>query len=165
MNTRPAPLTADKALQKLASLCAKRELCCYDARQRLFRWGVPQAEHDSIIDQLVMRGFIDDMRFAQMFVEEKTTINQWGRRKVEQELRRRGIDSADIAQLFDGIQPQQTLETLRALLLRKHRTINAKNDYERTQKLIRYAMTRGYSWDDIRQALPQDTQMPEEFNV
>ena len=37
----------------------------------------------------------------------------------------------------------------------KYKTIRAKNDYERSMKLIRFAMGRGFSLDLIRKCIDQ----------
>ena len=149
------PLTPDKAYERLASLCSKREICRYDAYQRLWRWGVEQECHDAIVGQLVLDGFINDMRFARTFIEEKTHINGWGRRKVEQELKRRNIDTMETNSFFDEIDESETLEQLKRLLENKRPTIRASSDYERNQKLIRYALSRGYLWKDIQRCMPK----------
>ena len=51
------------------------------------------------------------------------------------------------------------LAVLRPLLKQKVRSIRAENDYERTQKLVRFALGRGFTFDIIRQCLNVDDDM------
>lgn len=41
------------------------------------------------------------------------------------------------------------LSSLRALLASKRKTLRARNDYEARAKLVRFALGRGFSMDDI----------------
>ena len=136
-------------------------MCRHDAYERLYRWQVEQDKHDAIVRQLVLDGFIDDMRFARAFIEEKMRINGWGQRKVEQELKRRRIDVASVSSFFDEMDENETLNQLQKLLESKLCTIRAASDYERNQKLIRYALTRGYLWKDIQRCMPEGAEYDE----
>ena len=44
-------------------------------------------------------------------------------------------------------------ETLLPLMKSKYKSIKAKNDYERSMKLIRFALGRGYSMDVIHKCI------------
>ena len=45
------------------------------------------------------------------------------------------------------------METLLPLMKNKYKTIKAKNDYERSMKLIRFALGRGYSMEVIHKCI------------
>ena len=51
------------------------------------------------------------------------------------------------------MEDEQYLEILRPMAQRKWKTIKAVSDYERSVKLIRWAMARGYSLDIIRKCV------------
>lgn len=157
------PLTPSQALQRLSAQCSRREICSHDAREKLYRWGLPVEEHEEIVTWLVDNGFIDDLRYARSFVEEKTNINRWGRRKVESALRQKNIDVRTVADIFDNMDHGHTLSALSALLKEKRRTVKAKNDFELNGKLIRYALSRGFEWDDIRRCLSDAGDMDADY--
>ena len=48
------------------------------------------------------------------------------------------------------------LDVLRPLLKQKRKSIKAGNDYELNQKLVRFALSRGFTFDIIRQCLNVD---------
>ena len=48
------------------------------------------------------------------------------------------------------------LDVLRPLLKQKRKSIKAENDYELNQKLVRFALSRGFTFDIIRQCLNVD---------
>ena len=51
--------------------------------------------------------------------------------------------------------PALGLAVLRPLLAGKYRTIKADNDYERSMKLIRFAMGRGFTMELIRKCIDE----------
>ena len=48
------------------------------------------------------------------------------------------------------------LEKIAAMLREKSRTVSAASDYERYQKLIRFALGRGFEIDVIKDCLNED---------
>ena len=55
--------------------------------------------------------------------------------------------------MLDEIDDEEYLHVLRPLLKQKSRSIKAENDYERNQKLVRFALGRGFTFDIIKQCL------------
>ena len=76
-----------------------------------------------------------------------------GRRKVEQALWLKHISREISDPIFAEIEEELYMETLLPLMRNKYKTIKAKNDYERSMKLIRFALGRGFSMDIIRKCI------------
>jgi regulatory protein len=75
---------------------------------------------------------------------------------VQQALWQKHID-ADIQQrVLDEIDEKEYLDILRPLLKQKRKSIKAESDYELNQKLVRFALGRGFGFDIIRQCLNVD---------
>lgn len=149
-------ITEQEAFLQLATLCAQAEHCEQEMRDKLKRWGVDESAQNSIIGRLVNERYIDDERYARAFVKDKIRYNKWGRRKVQQALWLKHID-AEIQQcVLDEIDDNEYLDVLRPLLRQKRKTTKAQNDYELNQKLVRFALGRGFTFDIIRQCLDVD---------
>lgn len=142
-----------RATQKLAALCAKAEHSTGEMEQKLRQWGIPAEDRQTVIDYLVTNHYVDDTRYTEAFVEDKIRFNQWGRRKIEQALYAKGVPAAIYAPVLDRVSDSAYLDQLRPLLKAKWPTIHANSDYERSMKLIKFAMGRGYSLDLIRQCI------------
>ena len=67
----------------------------------------------------------------------KSAITSGGRRKIEQALWMKKVDSAISSPILDAVEDEEYLEVLRPLLASKYRTIKAESDYERSMKLIK----------------------------
>ena len=149
-------MTEQEAYLQLAALCAQAEHCQQEMRDKMRRWELDETVQNRIIDRLIKERYIDDERYARAFVKDKIRYNKWGRRKVQQGLWQKRID-ADIQQrVLDEIDEKEYLDVLRPLLKQKRKSIRAASDYELNQKLARFALSRGFTFDLIRQCLDVD---------
>ncbi len=82
--------------------------------------------------------------------------NKWGRRKVEQALWQKRITDDIRHQVLDEIDDAEYLSVLQPLLKQKRKSVKANSDYELNQKLVRFALSRGFTYDIIRQCLDVD---------
>ena len=149
-------ITEQEAYLQLAALCAQAEHCQQEMRDKMRRWELDETVQNRIIDRLIKERYVDDERYARAFVKDKIRYNKWGRRKVQQGLWQKHID-ADIQQrVLDEIDEKEYLDILRPLLKQKRKSIKAESDYELNQKLARFALSRGFTFDIIRQCLDVD---------
>ena len=149
-------MTEQEAYLQLAALCAQAEHCQQEMRDKMRRWELDETVQNRIIDRLIKERYVDDERYARAFVKDKIRYNKWGRRKVQQALWMKRID-ADIQQrVLDEIDEKEYLDVLRPLLKQKRKSIKAESDYELNQKLLRFALGRGFGFDIIRQCLNVD---------
>ena len=146
-------MTEQEAYLQLAALCAQAEHCQQEMRDKMRRWELDDTVQDRIIARLVKERYIDDERYARAFVKDKIRYNKWGRRKVQQALWLKHIDTDVQLRVLDEIDEKEYLDVLRPLLKQKRKSIKAASDYELNQKLVRFALGRGFSFDIIRQCL------------
>jgi len=149
-------ITEQEAFLQLATLCAQAEHCEKEMRDKLKRWDVDDAAQDRIVQRLISERYIDDERYAQAFVKDKIRYNKWGRRKVQQALWLKHISPEIQQRVLDEIDENEYLDVLRPLLRQKRNTVKAQSDYELNQKLVRFAIGRGFTFDIIRQCLDVD---------
>ena len=154
-------MTEQEAFLQLAALCAQAEHCEQEMRDKLKRWGFDESVQNRIIERLVRERYIDNERYARAFVKDKIRYNKWGRRKVQQALWLKRIDKDIQQRVLDEIDNQEYLNVLRPLLKQKRKTVRAESDYELNQKLVRFALGRGFTFDIIRQCLDVDEEMEE----
>ena len=146
-------MTGQEAYLQLAALCAQAEHCQQEMRDKMRRWGLDETVQNLIVERLVKERYVDDERYARAFVKDKIRYNKWGRRKVQQALWQKRIDTDIQQQVLDEIDEKEYLNVLRPLLRQKRKTTKAENEYELNRKLLRFAMSRGFGFDIIRQCL------------
>ena len=154
------PKSAAQALQSLMRLCARAEKSSGDALRLMRGWGVAESEREGVLQKLVDQRFIDDRRYAEAYVREKSNLAGWGARKIAFQLRQKGIDKEIINSTLATLDSDTQREQLAAKLERKMRTTKAANNYELRGKLLRYGMGLGFDYDMTRTAIDKIT--PEE---
>ena len=148
-----------EAYLQLATLCAQAEHCQQEMRDKMKRWEMAPEVQERVIARLIKERYIDDERYARAFVKDKILYNKWGRRKVQQGLWMKHIDDDIQQRVLSEVDDTEYLAVLKPLLKQKAKSIKAENDYELTQKLVRFALGRGFTYDIIRQCLDVDEEM------
>ena len=146
----------------LAALCAQAEHCQYEMLEKMRRWELPEDAQARVMAKLIKERYVDDERYAQAFVKDKIRYNKWGRRKVELALWQKRIDEDIRKRVLDEVDSDEYLSVLRPLLKQKRKSIKAVNDYELNQKLMRFALGRGFTFDIIRQCIDVEEEPDDE---
>jgi len=150
--------TEQEAYLRLASLCAQAEHCQYEIKEKMRRWELGEEAQTRIMERLVKERYIDEMRYARAFVKDKVVYNKWGRRKVEQALWQKQIDDDIRQSVLEEVDDETYVSVLRPLLKQKRKSTKAGSEYEMNQKLMRFAMGRGFTFDIIRQCIDLEEQ-------
>ena len=145
--------TEQEAYLTLAALCAQAEHCQWEMVEKMRKWEIPEEAQARIMERLVKERYVDDERFARAFAKDKVRYNKWGRRKVEQALWQKHIDEDIRKNVLNEIDDEEYLSVLHPLLKQKRKSIKAQNDYELNQKLMRFALGRGFTFDIIKQCI------------
>ena len=149
-------MTTEEILYKLAAKCSVSEQCLSDVEAKLAKYDLPEEEKTRILRHLVEEKYIDDSRYAEAYARDKYRFNKWGRMKIAQGLRMKGIDRETIETAMKVIDEQEYQSILRDLLKAKRKRTKGKNEYETNGKLARFATGRGFEYAAIRQCLGCD---------
>jgi regulatory protein len=85
------------ALELALAYLNRRERTEQELRLQLERKGIAAATADACIQVLTQEGYLDDSRFALMFVHDKRELEGWGSERIERGLVDRGVDRDLIA--------------------------------------------------------------------
>jgi regulatory protein len=140
--------TYDRALNMLAL----RARSAAELKRLLVRKGEPAEQVDAVIDRLVQAGFLNDPSFARQFVRSKALGAGHSRRRLQQELARRGVardvSDAAIADVFaeENVDEEAAIERV---ALKKLKTLARLDAPTQRRRLFAYLARRGYDGDDI----------------
>lgn len=145
--------TEQEAYLTLASLCANAEHCQWEMLEKMRRWELSEDTQTRVMQRLINERYVDDERYARAFVKDKVRYNKWGRRKVEQALWAKHIEESIRQRVLDEVDDEEYLRILRPLLKQKRKATKADSEYELNAKLIKFAMSKGFTMDIIKQCL------------
>ncbi len=155
-------MTGQQALAKLTALCSGAEHCSYEMTEKMRRWEIDEETQARIMEYLTKEKYVDDSRFCRAFIREKMRFNKWGRRKIELALCQKRIDKSVSAEALDEVDASEYVAILRPMLKQKGRSVKANSEYEKNMKLIKFAMSRGFTFDVIKECLTGDMDEPDE---
>jgi len=150
-------LTRDQtiAYDKAALLCSKSEKCTSEIQDKLKLWGLSAEESESVIKKLITEKYIDDERFARAYAKDKFRFNRWGKQKIEYMLRTKHINQETVKLALEEITDEGYSDELLKLIADKEKSIKAKDQYDKRNKLMRFAMGRGFESGKIYAALKE----------
>jgi len=144
-------LTHDQtiAYDKAAFLCSRSEKCTSEILDKLKLWGLSSDDSELVIEKLKVEKYLDDERFARAYVKDKFRFNHWGKQKIAHMLRSKNISSDILELAFEEIEEEGYSEELRKLLTDKLRSTKGKDKFDLRNKLMRFAMGRGFESSQI----------------
>ena len=77
---------------KISRYCAYQERSSGEVRQKLRLLGADSQTAQKLLQRLADDNFINEERFARAYVRGKFRINGWGRLKIKNGLRAKGVD-------------------------------------------------------------------------
>lgn len=104
--------------------------------------GVSESLIEPVMKRLCERGYIDDERFAQLWLENRSVAKGVSMKKLKMELRTKGI-AEDIIERCLQESPRDEREELRKMIARKSKR------YADEQKLIQYLVRQGFNYSDV----------------
>jgi regulatory protein len=87
--------------------------------QALHRRGVPAEAAENVLSRFTDVGLIDDAAFARAWVESRHHSRGLSRRSLSAELRRQGVESDEIREAVETLDPEQEVATARRLVEQK----------------------------------------------
>ena len=146
-------ITETEALSRAAAYCSTTEHCRTEISEKLLRWGMSDDAVERILKRLVQEKYIDEERYCRAFIKDKYRFAKWGKVKIAQALQLKKVPADCVRQSLSGIDEEEYLAILRALLVAKRKNTRAKNEFELNGKLIRFALSRGFEMKDIRHCI------------
>lgn len=101
---------------------------------------------DRVFDRLASKGYIDDEKFARFWIENRNQIKGISRRKLQVELRAKGVAADVINNLLLATDRSDDDELQKVIAKKRQR-------YPDDQKLMAYLVRQGFGYDDVKAAL------------
>lgn len=156
----PKFYTPGEALQKIAAFCAYQERTHQEVAAKLRSYGLDEDEAGEIIIRLSREKLLDEVRFAQAFVRGHVNQKKWGRRRIVQDLKQKGISEFCIKTGLKEIDGDVYYQNLLDLLAKKDRQEKERHPQKRRQKISVFLSGKGYEPDLIKMALDDFGRLP-----
>ena len=136
--------TVEEAKRRLEQYCVYQDRSHHEVLKKLKEMQMIPMAIDVIVLHLIQHNFLNEARFAKSYVRGKFNIKKYGRIKITQGLRQKGITKNLINTALQEIDETAYLETLNHLGTKKLASVKETNLYKKKQKVIRFLMQKGY---------------------
>lgn len=107
--------------------------------------GVSETITTRVLERLKDRGYVNDEHFTRWWLENRNVRKGTSLRKLQAELRAKGVETGLIEQLMAAA-PRDDKEEIQKIITKKRLRYD-------DQKLMQYLARQGFRYDDIREAL------------
>lgn len=139
-----------RAYNCAVSLLSRRDHSEKELLRKLREKGYSSGAEEAVL-KLKESGYVDDERFCRIFAGELIRLKNYGRRRIEQELSRKGV-SRDI---ISAVLEEFTFDSDRLSDIIKRKYLSKMTDEKGRQRAVNALMRLGYSYGEIRDALKE----------
>ena len=151
LNTLLATSRYNRARERALYLLGLRDYACKELEEKLYFEADPVTAA-AVVERLCEVGLLDDERYAARLARSLSEVKHYPRRRIEQELRHRGISpvlAQATAEQVEGEDYEQAL----AILRKKY--YNKLNDPDSRRRVTAALARRGFSYGAIRRAMDE----------
>jgi regulatory protein len=112
--------------------------------QAMRRGRVPAEAAEAVLERFTDAGLIDDAAFARAWVESRHYSRGLSRRSLSAELRRHGVDTEEIREAVDTLDPEQEVATARRLVEQKMAGTRGQPTEARARRAASMLARKGY---------------------
>ena len=138
-----------RAHSKALYLLGLRDYACKELEKKLCAEAPPSVAA-AVVSRLREVGLLNDETYAARAAQSLSTYKQYPRRRVEQELLRRGVDGETTRNAVEELECEDFQQAL-AILEKKY--YNKMNDRDSRQRVMAALARRGFSYGAIRRAM------------
>src|SRR5947209_12910905 len=144
----------ERALAVAYQQLGRRERTVQELRGHLLARALTAPAVEAAIGELTELGYLDDARYAQLFAQDKRTLEQWGAERIRRELIARGIPR-DLAHAASEEGEQDEGELERALAVLARRFPDGVRDARERERALGMLLRKGYEYELANDALSQ----------
>jgi len=145
-------MNLNNTINKLEKYCSFSERCKSDIIKKLYDWKVNKNQKE-IINHLIENNYINEKRYALLYSMGKFNSRKWGKIKISNHLKNKGIKEKDINESINEIPETKYLDALSNLIIKKSQEIKDSDIYNKKSKIARYLFQKGYEsnliWNQI----------------
>lgn len=154
---RQVKYSPEVAWLKICKWCAYQERSQQEVRDKLYSYGLHGVELETIISNLITGQFLNEERFAIAFAGGKFRQLGWGKVKIRQALKLKKVSDYCIRKALESINEKDYQSRLGELLRKKQKEVREKDPFRRRYILLKYAHSRGYESDLVRELLGEES--------
>ena len=149
----------NKTINKLEKYCSFSEKCKSDIIKKLYDWKIYNNQNE-IINHLIQHNYINESRYALLYCMGKFNSRKWGKIKISNHLKKKGIKEKDINESIKKISETKYINVLSNLIIKKSQEIKEIDIFKKKSKIARYLYQKGFEsnliWNQIEVLIKEE---------
>ena len=148
-------LTLKEIERKLQYYCSYQDRCHKEVIEKLKTYKIKFSDLNLIVSNLINENFLNESRFSKSFVRGKFNIKNWGKVRIQNELKKRNISTYNISLGMKEINEKDYHKKLDYIFNKKLSSLNGISCVSKKKKIISYLVYRGWETNLIYERLNQ----------
>ena len=147
--------TKEQAHQKLKQYCAYQERSHFEAKEKLYSFGLHKTDVETILSKLIEEDYLNEERYAKLFAGGHFRTKKWGRIKINAALQQKRVSSYNIQKGLALIEESEYRKCLLQLASTKWKSLKTDQWLNRMAKTTNYLLQKGYEANLIQLAIAE----------
>lgn len=148
-------LMKQEAFKKMRSYCIYQRRSHKEVKEKLYALGLWRKDVEEVLSQLIEEQYINEEKFANNYAAERFRRNNWGRMKIQQQLKQRQISEACINAAMKKIDEESYMNNLHSDARQRWDSIKGIgcNLFVKMRKTSDYLLQKGYESKLVYEAI------------
>ena len=133
----------------MVNYCVYQDRCHKEVEQKMWDFLLIPEAKDEILLYLMKENYLNEERFTRSYIRGKFYMKSWGRNKIRNHLKFKGVPEKLINASFDEIEDDDYEKTLEKLYLEYSGKLKGLQDYQKKSKTIKYLLSKGFEYESI----------------
>jgi len=152
----------EKAKDRALRLLEYRARSRAEIARRLRKADFPEDILEDVLARLESLGLIDDAQFSQDWVNHRVSGKKMGKRRIQYELRQKGISTEVAEEALSSIDSDVEYETAKEAARRRWTKDAGADERTKRQRLASFLQRQGFDWEIIKRVTNDLTTEAEE---
>ena len=150
-------MTREEARRRMRKYCSYRDRCHSEVRTKLLSLKVYGQKLEELMTELIEDGYLNEERFSQNFARGKFRMKGWGKNKIKQELKRRGINEYCIKKAIQEIEKENNYADMlkKQIIKYTNARTNKYPNHELRRRVYTHCIRKGYEPELVSSCINQ----------
>lgn len=142
--------------QKMVNYCVYQDRCHQEVEQKMRDYLIIPEAKEEILLFLMKENYLNEERFTRSYIRGKFYMKSWGRNKIKNHLKFKGISEKLINSCFNEIDENDYEKTLLKIYHDYFAKQKGLKDYQKKSKTIKFLMSRGFEYSEILRIITEE---------
>ena len=141
----------------MANYCVYQDRCHQEVEQKMRDFLLIPEAKEEILLFLMKENYLNEERFTRSYIRGKFYMKSWGRNKIRNHLKFKGVTEKLINRSFEEIDEEDYRATLGKLYENYISKLKGAPAYQQKSKTIKYLLSKGYEYSEITEYLNSES--------